>query len=151
MKNIIYILSIVIGTVASCSVGTFDDTSNESSAAKNAVIAELFTQQDCWNNGDIDCFMEGYWNNDSLMFVSGERISYGWQQVTDNYKRKYSTKELMGALTFKVDRAQVLSESSVVLVGQWDLKSESAQFGGKFTLLWRKIKGEWKIVIDHTS
>ena len=85
------------------------------------------------------------------MFVSGEHVSYGWQQVTDNYKRKYSSKELMGELTFKVDKIEALSASSIVLIGQWDLKSESSDFGGKFTLLWRKINGEWKIVIDHTS
>ena len=95
--------------------------------------------------------MKGYWKNDSLMFVSGERISYGWTQVTNNYKRKYSSKELMGKLSFKVDKTTVLSSTSMVVVGQWDLESESAKFGGKFTLLWKKIKGEWKIVIDHTS
>lgn len=119
--------------------------------AKDEVLKELYAQQDCWNQGDIDCFMQGYWNNDSLMFVSGDRISYGWQQVTDNYKRKYSSKELMGELTFKVDKTEVLSSTSLVLIGQWDLHTESADFGGKFTLLWRKINGEWKIVIDHTS
>lgn len=135
----------------SCSGGSFDENSAVANQAKQDVLKELYAQQDCWNKGDIDCFMLGYWNNDSLMFVSGERISYGWKQVTDNYKRKYNSKELMGELTFNVDKAEVLSPTSVVIVGQWDLKNESADFGGKFTLLWRKIDGNWKVVIDHTS
>ncbi|MGB0805059.1 MAG: YybH family protein [Salibacteraceae bacterium] len=151
MKNSIKLIIISLLLFVSCNSTSFNENSEEANTAKKEVLQELFAQQDCWNNGDIDCFMKGYWNNDSLMFVSGERISYGWTQVTDNYKRKYSSKELMGHLTFKVEKAQVLSANSMVVVGQWDIKSESANFGGKFTLLWKKINGEWKIVIDHTS
>lgn len=33
-------------------------------------IREVLTkQQDAWNNGDLDLFMEGYWKSDSLQFI----------------------------------------------------------------------------------
>lgn len=150
MKNIIGLAFLILTYFTSCSVSSLEQGS-DANTAKDQVISELFKQQESWNDGDINGFMKGYWNHDSLMFVSGDRISYGWQKVTDNYNRKYSSKELMGELIFKVDKAEVLANDAVVIIGQWDLKNEVSQFGGKFSLLWRKINGEWKIVIDHTS
>lgn len=135
--------------LTSCSTAPTPQVQEEN--VKEAVLAELFKQQDCWNEGDIDCFMNGYWNSDSLVFVSGEKISFGWQKVTDNYKAKYSSKELMGTLTFDIDKTEQLSPDAMVVLGSWNLKRSDVDFGGKFSLLWRKIDGEWKIVIDHTS
>ena len=149
MKNSITFILFLSILIVSCSTQSVNDTQIE--LAKEQVLKELFSQQDSWNDGDIDGFMKGYWNNDSLMFVSGERVSYGWQVVTDNYKKKYHSKELMGELTFNVDKLEVLAADAIIIVGEWNLKSQSADFGGKFTLLWRKINDEWKIVIDHTS
>ncbi len=36
----------------------------------NAIKKILTTQQEYWNNGDIDGFMEGYWNSEELIFTS---------------------------------------------------------------------------------
>ena len=115
------------------------------------VLSILHKQEASWNDGDVDGFMQGYWNNDSLMFVSGEKVFYGWQKMTDNYKKTYNTKQLMGNLTFKVHKVEVLSGDAVLVIGNWSIHREMTDFGGKFSLLWRKINGEWKIVIDHTS
>ncbi len=125
--------------------------SNENNLGVQSVLAALHTQQECWNNGDIDCFMAGYWQNDSLMFVSGDNVAYGWQKVLDNYKRKYNTPELMGHLTFNVVKTDQLSSDAIMVVGSWKLNRDTVDIQGKFSLLWRNIDGEWKIVIDHTS
>ena len=36
----------------------------------------LATQTAAWNRGDIDQFMNGYWENDSLMFIG--KSGYIW-------------------------------------------------------------------------
>ena len=150
MKNFFGLTLFIVLLFAACSPNRPNENFNPE-LAKEKVISELYAQEKSWNEGNIEAFMNGYWNDDSLMFVSGDRISYGWQKVTDNYKRKYSSKELMGHLDFKIDKVDVLSSDAIVVIGQWDLKNEASEFGGKFSLLWRKINGEWKIVIDHTS
>ena len=38
--------------------------------AIQAIKTMLKTQQDCWNNGDIEGFMQGYWNSEKLVFIS---------------------------------------------------------------------------------
>ena len=148
-----YIFSILIATIlvfTSCA-SRIGEGDNDFEQSKEQVLEALSSQENSWNNGDIDGFMKGYWNNDSLMFVSGDRVSYGWQKVTDNYKKTYNSKELMGELTFKVIKTDQLSNDALLVVGSWSLDRGEMDIEGKFSLLWRKINGEWKIVIDHTS
>ena len=36
----------------------------------------LLRQQNDWNKGDIDAFMNGYWESDNLKFVGATAVSY---------------------------------------------------------------------------
>lgn len=103
-----------------------------------------------WNRGDIPAFMEGYWKSDQLTFVS-TRVTKGWQQTLDNYKRSYPDKTAMGTLTFSDLEITVLSKDAALVLGSWSLKREKDNPGGKFTLIFRKLKDGWRIVHDHTS
>ena len=114
------------------------------------VIENMKIQEMAWNNADIVGFMKYYWKSDSLKFISSKGITYGWQKTYDNYVKGYPTKEAMGILTFTIKEATQLSESSIYVIGQWQLKKDKP-VGGYFTLLWKKINGQWVIVADHTS
>ncbi|MCK7541689.1 MAG: hypothetical protein MZV63_67780 [Marinilabiliales bacterium] len=54
-----------------------------------AIRALFQMQQDAWNRGDIDSFMEAYWNSPKLVFTGRDGPTYGWQQVLDSHKRNY--------------------------------------------------------------
>jgi len=118
---------------------------------KEAVLKVLTTQQDAWNRGDIDGFMQGYWKSDSLMFVGKTAPVYGWQTTLDHYKKGYPNRAAMGQLTFDIIQVTILDPSNAFVLGGWRLKREKDTPGGYFTLWFRKINGEWKIVCDHTS
>ena len=60
-------------------------------------------------------------------------------------------KEAMGKLTFEVKDMTRHSRKVVSLTGSWELERAHDRPGGHFLLIWRKIKGKWKIVVDHTS
>jgi len=111
----------------------------------------LQLQQSQWNAGDIDAFMESYWKSDQLQFGGGNGITKGWQATLDNYKIRYPNRSAMGTLTFKVLDITRHSKKVVSLTGSWSLDREKDNPGGHFLLIWRKIKGDWKIVCDHTS
>ncbi|MES2513044.1 MAG: DUF4440 domain-containing protein [Bacteroidota bacterium] len=115
-----------------------------------AVIEHMKAQEMAWNKADIDGFMKYYWKSDSLKFIGSKGITYGWQKTYDNYSKGYPTKEAMGVLTFTIKEATQLSETSIYIIGQWELKKDKPA-GGYFTLLWKKINGQWVIVADHTS
>lgn len=107
-------------------------------------------QELAWNHADITGFMKHYWKSDSLKFIGSKGITYGWQKTFDNYVKGYPTKEAMGILKFTIKEITQLSQTSIYVIGQWNLEKVKPS-GGYFTLLWKKIKGQWVIVSDHTS
>lgn len=116
-----------------------------------AIKSVMEKQSAAWNTGDIDGFMQGYWNSPNLVFVSGDRVTRGWQQTTDNYKKSYNTREKMGVLTFSELEVNVLSKDSAVVLGRWKVAAALKDSQGRFTLIFRKFKDGWKIIHDHTS
>jgi ketosteroid isomerase-like protein len=127
--------------------------SAESAKAESAseIRAVLSAQQDAWNRGDIEAFMNGYWRSDQTVFVSGDEVTRGWQKVLDRYKTKYSDRAKMGTLTFSNLEITPLSNDSAVVLGSWELKRANDKPHGRFTLIFRRFPEGWKIVHDHTS
>jgi ketosteroid isomerase-like protein len=118
---------------------------------KQVILNVLETQRIAWNNGDINGFMQGYWKSDSLLFVGSTAPTHGWQATFDRYKRSYPDKAAMGTLTFTVLKVDLLDKTNAFMLGAWHLQRDKDAPGGYFTLWFRKIKGEWVIVVDHTS
>jgi len=127
-------------------------TQSESQKAKIAGdIRSLMERQAVdWNRGDLDAFMQGYWNSDKLVFVS-TRVTRGWQPTLNNYKKSYPDKDAMGKLAFSDLEITVLSDDAAVVLGSWSLQRAKDNPKGKFTLIFRKFKDGWRIVHDHTS
>ena len=118
---------------------------------KEAVLKVLEVQRIAWNNGDLKEYMQGYWKSDSLVFIGKSGPRYGWQQTLDTYKKGYPDKKSMGFLTFDIMEIRVLGKENAFVVGAWHLKREADDPHGFFTLLLKKVKGQWKIVADHSS
>jgi hypothetical protein len=108
-------------------------------------------QEQAWNEGNIEKFMEGYWNSDSLTFVGKNGVTYGWKQTLANYKKGYPDKETMGKLTFTILKMEKLGAENYLVIGKWHLQRTKDEVGGHFSLTWKKIKGKWVIISDHTS
>lgn len=111
----------------------------------------LETQVSAWNRGNIDEFMIGYWNNDSLMFIGKTGVTYGYTNTLNNYKKGYSDTAQMGKLKFDILQVKKIASDAYFVVGKWFLKRTVGDIGGHYTLLFRKIKGKWVIVADHSS
>lgn len=116
-----------------------------------AINQVLNTQADAWNTGSIDGYMQGYWNSDSLLFIGSKGPAYGYATTLERYKKSYPDKAAMGTLSFSNLSFYKLSNEYYHVVGAWKLVREKDTPGGYFTLLFKKIKGKWLIVADHTS
>lgn len=122
--------------------------------AEKLIISQvLIKQQAAWNAGNIEKFMSGYWFSDSLQFVGRKGITLGWQNTLDNYKKSYPDTTAMGKLTFEITKIDVLCKHDAFVVGKWYLNRHASKgnIGGYFTLLFKKMKGKWVIVSDHSS
>lgn len=129
---------------------TFSQTESQKKKAEDDITAVMNAQSTAWNLGDIEGFMQGYWNSDKLVFVS-TRVTRGWNPTLENYKRSYPSKAAMGTLNFSDLEITVLSKDAAVVLGSWALQRASDNPKGKFTLIFRKFKEGWRIVHDHTS
>lgn len=115
------------------------------------ILKVLENQRLAWNNGNLEEYMMGYWKSDSLLFVGKRGPQYGWQKTFDNYKKSYPDKSAMGKLTFNIIKVELYTSEYAFVLGEWILDREKDQPRGFFTLQMKKIKGEWKVIADHSS
>ena len=132
-------------------LGLLLQTLQAQSSDQKAILQILHEQTLAWNRGDLEAFMKGYWNNDSLQFVGKNGVTYGYANTLNNYKKNYNSPDLMGQLHFNILQVKQLSAEYCFVLGQWFLKRKAGDVGGHYTLLFRKIKGSWCIVSDHSS
>ena len=105
-------------------------------------------QEKAWSANDLEGFMQGYWKNDSLKFYGSSGLTRGWQQILDNYKKRYPTKEHSGSLQFTINDVSKIDEGSYWVMGEYFLKRSVGDANGVFIIIFKKINGEWKIVAD---
>jgi uncharacterized protein (TIGR02246 family) len=113
----------------------------------------LDDQAAAWNRGDIAAYMAGYDDSETTTFI-GKNIVKGHAQVLENYKKRYPTRDNMGTLKFSGLEIRPLGPDYAAVIGRFHLDRSAAAGGessGIFSLTFHKIKGEWKIILDHTS
>lgn len=128
------------------SITTFAQKSDE-----EKIRSVLAAQTEAWNRGDAEAFMQGYWKSDSLLFIGKSGVTRGWQNTLNNYKKGYPDTAAMGKLSFDIISVKQLSPDYAFVIGKWMLKRSIGDLSGHYTLLFRKLKGQWMIVADHSS
>jgi len=146
MKFLIFINVILFGAL-------LDNRLAPQQSDEQIILEVLKKQTECWNKGDIDCFMQSYWKSEKMMFIGKNGITYGWDQTLNNYKTRYPDRQTMGELKFEILETNKISSEAYFMVGKFHLTriKEIGDAEGYFSLLFRKINGQWFIVSDHTS
>lgn len=117
---------------------------------KQQIEAVMDKQAQDWSDGNIDGFMEGYWQSDSLRFVGSRGITYGWNNTKNNYKKGYPDKDAMGKLEFDIKNIDILTPQDAILLGGFTLYRSTDTLSGNFTLTWKKMNENWLITSDMT-
>ncbi len=125
----------------------------QNSSSAQAIRAVLDRQVVDWNRGDLDAFAAGYKNSPEILFM-GSKISRGYAQMLDRYRKNYSTREKMGTLSFTGLEVQPLDANFATVTGNFHLERTAAGGGnadGYFLLVFEKTPAGWKIVRDDTT
>ncbi len=153
MKALIALALIVLPVVACTTQANAPvvagETRNESDVA--AITAMLNAQDEAWNRGDIDTFMDGYLRSPDLRFASGGTVTRGWDETNARYHRVYGTPEKMGKLVTTDYEIVILAPDAAIAHGHWQLERDGDAPSGLYTLVLRKADGEWKIISDTTT
>jgi ketosteroid isomerase-like protein len=126
-------------------------SSGQGDSVRGAIESVLRVQEEAWNRGDIDAFMEHYWKSESLTFSSGGKTTRGWTDTLKRYRERYPTPEKMGRVKFGGLEITPLGDAAALVLGQWNLERESEPLSGNFSLVVRKFEDRWQIIHDHTS
>lgn len=95
--------------------------------------------------------MEGYERAETTTFVSGGELTRGWQTVLDRYKQRYNSREQMGMLAFSELDIKPVAPVLALADGRWQLTRANDAPHGRFTLLFRRVNNDWRIIHDTTT
>ncbi len=143
MRSILVLLALV--TMVSCAPSEPDTESVE-----REIRSTLDRQVSLWSRGDIEGFMGYYWKSDAFTFQSGDRRLEGWEQLLAMYRADYAG-EKRGTLDFSDIEVTTLSRDAAYVIGRWRVVTADTTKAGLFTLILRRIDGEWWITHDHSS
>ena len=134
------------------SFGAFLYAQNDSITIAETEVRKILSEQEkAWNKGDLVNFMKGYWKDEKLVFIGSKGPTYGYQNTLANYQKSYPNKAAMGKLHFDILFINSWDKKTLQLIGKYTLTRSNDKPTGFFTLLFRKINGNWKIVSDHSS
>lgn len=122
-------------------------------AADEQAIRDNFKkQEDCWNQGSIDCYMTAYLQSDSIRTISRAGITYGFGAIRQNYLHYYPPGK-MGRLHFDNFSLTRLSDNYYYVVGRFNLvyPDRKEPVEGYFSVIMQKIGGQWLMVSDHSG
>jgi hypothetical protein len=90
MKYRVLIITAMVLTAACISC----TKNNPSQSIRMEINQAMQAQQDAWNRGDVEAFMQYYWNDDSLLFIGLKGPTYGWKTTLVNGRSSAELKRL---------------------------------------------------------
>jgi ketosteroid isomerase-like protein len=117
------------------------------------IVALMRTEEEVWNRGDIDAYVDLYAPGDStrMIYNGGSGVTRGKDSILAFYK-KYWPKEKMGHLTLQQDGIEKISDKYYYVSGFFTVSYPSGKVvKGRFSGLVKKIKGRWYLYTDHSG
>ena len=151
-SRIAAIAAVLLGFLASVTHARKLNAASEERASDRAAITKILEgQQNNWNQGNVDAFLEGYWHSPDLTFSGSGGIARGWDGVLARYKKNYPDRAAMGQLDFSGLEFHFLGKDAALVLGHWHLSRTQGNIGGVFSLVWQRFPEGWRIIHDHTS
>jgi uncharacterized protein (TIGR02246 family) len=109
------------------------------------------TMADAWNRDDLAAHVAPY--TDSAVFVVPGRPIIGRERIRASLERSFwAGGKPRQQLRFEDVDVRMLGDRSARVMGRFVLSGGGlADASGRFTTIWERIDGEWKIVHDHSS
>jgi len=121
----------------------------ESEAEIRVMLEKL---QADWNGGDMDAYLDAYWNSADFSLMFGSTGVRGWQAVHDLFTTSWMTEEAMGDFAVLELDIRFSGPDMAIASGGFEHQFPDEKIVGAFTHVLRRFDDTgWKIVHEHTS
>lgn len=118
------------------------------------IVSAMQASASGWNSGNLDKFMMVYAPSSETTFVSGNGLIRGKQAIADRYLKgfDFADSAKRGTLTFETLGYRPLSNRMALYIARYNLSyPDGRSASGVTSVLFRREKGAWHIVADHSS
>ncbi len=130
---------------------TTDKTQDSEDSIAN-VLAVVKTMREDWNGGDMQGYLDAYWNDDSLSLLFGNRVVTGKGDMTQMFTSAWPDEEKMGNYATDNVRARIATPGLAIVDGTFEHQFTDELIVGAFSQVLRRMdSGDWKVVHEHTS
>ncbi len=122
-------------------------------AEDKAAIAKVLGEASAgWSRGDLDAFMASYEKAPQINYVSGGKVTQGYDAIREIYAPRFTEPTKMPKLTTEIVDFDPLGADYAAVVGRFHLTlPDGKDATGLFSLVFHKTVQGWRIVSDHSS
>lgn len=122
-------------------------------AEDKAAIAKVLGDASAgWSRGDLDAFMASYEKAPQINYVSGGKVTQGYEAIREIYAPRFTKPAEMPKLSTEIVDFDPLGADYAAVVGRFHLTLEDGKDAtGLFSLVFHKTAEGWRIVSDHSS
>ncbi|PTS74819.1 DUF4440 domain-containing protein [Sphingomonas sp. HMWF008] len=123
-------------------------------APQAAVEAAMTDSAAGWNAGDLARFMAIYSEAPDTSFVTKTGVLRGKAVMAERYRTKYdfANAAKRGVLGFETLDFRLLDATHALYIGRYTLTAADGSVqSGMTSLVFRKERGSWRIIADHSS
>ena len=147
----VFILTLIILLVATAVALRSRSQPDRMAASLAAIEQSLDAQREAWKNGNLDGFMDAYWESDELILITGDTHLAGCQATFQHYQERYQANgQEMGLLTLK-GPIQMLDSRNALVWGEWQVVTSSQKRSGRFSRVYKKLPSGWRIIHENTT
>lgn len=132
---------------------SLEDEHSRPSKIVREISSIVEAQEKAWNEGNLNLFLDSYLRSSEVTYISNGTVQKGYQAISDRYKQRYGTdKSSMGQLSLTDLEITEMGAKHALCIGKFSVVKPSQEpINGRFTLIFVRTEGGWKILYDHSS
>lgn len=149
------LLAATVLAVAGCRIEHTDEPTGRemsSTGLVRQVTLVLSESAAGWNRGDLGTFMAAYLDSPTTTYWGATGLVQGYEAIRRHYAPRFRPGAVRDSLSFEDVRARRLGSDYALATARWVLfRGDTVASSGPFTLILRRMEGDWRIIHDHSS
>lgn len=148
------VAALALAPAADAAAGSAERQAAVQGAGSGAAAARagMEAQVAAWNRGDLEGALSAYWDSPRMTWVSRSGVQHGLAAFAEAMRSDFADRRKMGVYSAEMLDVRDVGPGAGLIVFRWQIMRDGKRLmGGVSTQVWRKIAGDWKVVLEHAS